>query len=351
MIHGGNVWQGDRPEAWLDYSANIRPEGAPGWVKEALEKAMSNLSYYPDLEMKKARAALGEYLNMPDEYVLPAAGGISAINLAVHMESTDMLQFTPCFAEYSMLAGNLGKTIRGIPLLNGRREIGEPAEIARERVLEGSMVWLCNPLNPVGCAFGRGQIERLIGLCEEKKAWLIIDEAFIEYCPEYSAVQLVKEHGNLLITGSMTKILGIPGVRLGYLCAQPEVIDVLSRHQLTWELSCFAESVLCALPEHRNDIAEDARLNRERRRQLKAGLEEMGIYVYPSESAFLLADFDRPVDEVAEYLRGKGILVRKCMNFEGIDDGCHLRLAVKDERSNNKLLETLREAMVCAENP
>lgn len=351
MIHGGNVWQGKGLEAWLDYSANIRPEGAPEWVKEALRRAMSNLSYYPDPEMKRARAALGEYLNMPEEYVLPAAGGISAINLAAHLETADMLQFTPCFAEYSMLAENLGKKIRGVSLLNGRRTIGEPAATAREQVREGSMVWLCNPLNPVGCAFERGQIERLIDLCEEKKAWLVIDEAFIEYCPEYSSVQMVKERRRLLITGSMTKILGIPGVRLGYLCAHPEVMDALSRHQLTWELSCFAEGVLCALPEHRNDIAEDARLNRARRGQLRAGLEEMGIYVYPSEAAFLLADFERPVDGLAEYLREKGILVRKCTNFEEIDDGRHLRLAVKDERSNEKLIETLREAIVCAENP
>ena len=47
MIHGGNVWQGNSPADWLDYSANIRPEGAPEWVKEAIMGAMDKVSYYP----------------------------------------------------------------------------------------------------------------------------------------------------------------------------------------------------------------------------------------------------------------------------------------------------------------
>ena len=97
MIHGGNVWQGDSPDQWLDYSANIRPEGAPQWVKNALAGAMDKLSYYPDPQMKKAKSALAEYLGIDREYVLPAAGGISAIDMSTHLESTGMLQFTPLF--------------------------------------------------------------------------------------------------------------------------------------------------------------------------------------------------------------------------------------------------------------
>ena len=71
MIHGGNVWQGNSPAQWLDYSANIRPEGAPDWVKDALMGAMDKLSYYPDQEMKRARQSLSAYLDLPAEYVCP----------------------------------------------------------------------------------------------------------------------------------------------------------------------------------------------------------------------------------------------------------------------------------------
>ena len=71
--------------------------------------------------------------------------------------------------------------------------------------------------------------------------------------------------------------------------------------------------------------------------------------VYPSHSACVLADFGRPVDAIAETLKERKILVRSCMSFDDINDGCHLRLAVKDEASNQKLIEALREVMICAE--
>lgn len=350
MIHGGNVWQGDSPAAWLDYSANIRPEGAPEWVKNALMSAMDKLSYYPDPGMKRAKEALSEYLDLPAECVLPTAGGISAINMATHLEGTGMLQFTPCFAEYSMLSENREKCVGNIPLLTSRHMIGDPAEQAKDKLFEGCTVWLCNPLNPIGCAFTAGQIERLLTLVEEKSGWLVVDEAFIEYCPEHSVVDLIKDHERLLVTGSMTKILGIPGVRLGYLCAQPQVLAEVGKYQLTWELSCFAEAVLCALPYHKADVQAYCEVNAQRRAHLIKGLEELGIYVYPSEAAFVLADFGKPVDGLIEKLKAREILVRQCMNFEGVNDGQHLRLAVKDEESNNKLLEAIREEIICAEN-
>ena len=350
MIHGGNVWQGNSPAQWLDYSANIRPEGAPNWVKAALMRAMDRLSYYPDPTMQKAKQALSNYLELPAEYVLPTAGGISAIDMATHLPGTRILQFTPCFAEYSMLSANRGKTIGSIPLLKGSHIVGDPAEQAEDRLFEGCTVWLCNPLNPIGCAFTPEQIERLLALVEEKHGWLVVDEAFIEYCPEHSVVSLIEKHERLLITGSMTKILGIPGVRLGYLCAQPQVIEKIGKYQLTWEVSCFAEAVLCALPEHKADVQAYCDVNTRRREHLRRGLEELGIYVYPSEAAFVLADFGKPVDGLIEKLKEKGILVRQCMNFEGVNDGHHLRLAVKDEESNNTLIEAIREEMICAEN-
>ena len=350
MVHGGNVWQGNSPAEWLDYSANIRPEGAPDWVKDELLGAMDRLPYYPDQEMKRARQALSEYLNLPAEYVLPTAGGISAIDLATHLPGTGMLQFTPCFAEYSMLSENRGKSIGNIPLLTGRHKIGDPAEMAKDRLFDGCTVWLCNPLNPIGCAFTPEQIERLLALVEEKNGWLAVDEAFIEYCPEHSVVGMIKEHERLLVTGSMTKILGIPGVRLGYLCAQPQALERIGKYQLTWEVSCFAEAVLCALPDHRADVQAYCDINARRREHLRRGLEELGVYVYPSEAAFVLADFGKPVEGLIERLKERGILVRQCMNFEGVSDGNHLRLAVKNEDSNNKLIEAIREEMICAEN-
>lgn len=350
MNHGGNVWQGGAPSDWLDYSANLRPEGAPRWVRDALTAGMENVRYYPDPTMRRARAALTEYLGLDGAQVLPTAGGISAIDLTAQLPASGALLATPCFGEYEMLCVRHGLRVHKASLLRTRHEIGDPAIQLKDALFEGALVYLCNPLNPVGAAFTRDQVETLLRQVEAANGHLVVDEAFIEYCPQRSVVDLIAHHPRLLVTGSMTKILGIPGVRLGYLCGQPEVINQLSGRQITWELSCFAEAVACALPEHREDILSDGETNARRREQLRAGLAELGVFVYPSEAAFVLADFGRPVAPLVKFLKNKHILVRECMNFDGINDGRHLRLAVKDEQDNERLLQALREAMVCAEN-
>lgn len=343
MKHGGNVWQGSAPSDWMDFSANLRPEGPPDWVREALIKGMENARYYPDPDMKRAKAALAEYLEIPADCVLPTAGGISAIHLANKLPCSETLLFTPCFCEYEQFAQS---PVRKASLLKAGHEIALPEEL---EIKENSLVWLCNPMNPVGYAFERAEIEGLLHRIEEKNSYLAVDEAFIEYCPQHSALECIEKHDHLLVTGSMTKILGIPGVRLGYLCAQPQLLEEIKAHQLTWELSCFAEAVALALPEHRAEIRADSMRNAERRDAFISGLKGLGIDVYPSGSACVLADFGRCVDGIVEKLRERKILVRSCMNFDGVDDGRHLRLAAKDEASNNKLIEILGEVLKCVE--
>lgn len=350
MNHGGNVWQGGVPGDYLDFSANIRPGGAPDWVLDALARAMEMVAYYPDPHMVRARAALAEYLNLPEEWVLPTAGGISAIDLAVHLKHRGMLALSPCFEEYAQQAVNLGVEVQQVSLLRAPHELKTLNEALKDQLFPNCALWVCNPLNPVGCGFSASEIGCLAQRIAEVKGHLLVDEAFIEYSPQNSAADLLGQNSHLVIAGSMTKILGIPGVRLGYLCAHPRILKALKRYQHTWELNCFAEAVLVEMPKHRASIRQEALKNALRREQLRQGLEALGAFVYPSAANFLLVDFGVPVQEIQRKLLKKRILVRDCRSFKGIDDGRHLRLAVKDAESNARLLAELKEAMACGEN-
>ena len=349
MNHGGNVWAGGDPSEWLDYSANIRPGGPPKWVREALLRAMDYVPYYPQLSMERARQALGRFLGLSAEMVLPTAGGIAAISLAARLKVDRVRVPAPAFLEYSQLSEQNGLSVEFAPLLGEGRRVLPPAEALGRDLKGNTCLWLCNPSNPVGVGFTQGEIRRLLGIAEERDCILVVDEAFIDYCPENSVRELLAGQPRLLITGSMTKILGIPGVRLGYLAGGERLKD-LAACQDPWNLNCFAESVLLSLPDHAEDIAEECARNRTRREAFRSGLEALGIYVYPSSANFFLCDFGRDVSPIEEKLYEQRILVRRCMNFPGVDDGQHLRLAVKDEQSNEIFLSKLEEAMQCAEN-
>jgi len=346
-MHGGNVWEGSSPEKWLDFSANLRPEGAPDWVYTAISEGIKNLGYYPDPQMRLARASVAEYLDLPEEYVWLTAGGISAIRMTDELETGEKILLTPCFSEYEQFSR--GK-IRKVCLLNEKREIKSPDEALDQQLTEKCLVWLCNPMNPIGIAFDLGIIENVLRMTEAVHGYLAVDEAFIEYCSGKSARSLLRDHSSLIITGSMTKVLGVPGIRLGYVCAAPETLNKIKANQITWELNCCAESIACDLPNHRREIEADAVLNAARREDLRAGLETLGFYVYPSEASFLLLYTDLNAEKLISEMKKHNILIRSCISFDGLADGHHLRIAVKDTASNAILIQRFREVVKCVES-
>ncbi|MBR3718760.1 MAG: aminotransferase class I/II-fold pyridoxal phosphate-dependent enzyme, partial [Firmicutes bacterium] len=112
----------------------------------------------------------------------------------------------------------------------------------------------------------------------------------------------------------------------------------------------FAEEIAAQLPLHREEMLEDARQSAERTKVFSKALQGLGVTVYPSSSNFVLIDLGREAEPVICALKEKKILVRRCMDFTGINDGRHLRLAVKDNETNQVFIDTLKEILTCAEN-
>ena len=323
--HGGYVWGSGDPSEWLDFSANLRPEGPAEWVRESLREALGKVRYYPDPEMKQARRGIALFLGVPEECVLPVSGGMAAIDLALQLDRGRVYTVPPTFGEYAARAAVHG---RESAVWEGKCEPGDTLVI-------------CNPNNPTGKVRMREEMRSLRETLKAGGGKLAVDEAFIEFCPEYS---LRGEPGpELVILGSFTKILGIPGVRLGYLCAAPETIDRLRRITLPWTPDAAAAEIAAALPDHREQIASDREMNRQRRSRFGEQLRKLGAEVYPSQSNFLLADFGRDMTAAAEKLKEKKILVRTCGSF-GLP-GSFWRLAVKTEEENTRLIAGLEEIL------
>ena len=325
MIHGGNVWKTGNPSDWLDFSANLRPEGPPDWVTETLRSTLDDIRFYPAPEMKRARRGLAGYLGIPEECVLPTAGGTAAIDLALTYRTGCVYIPEPAFGEYARRAE-----------AHGRAHAPWDGNCGR-----GETLILSNPDNPTGSIRCKETLLALHRALNSAEAELVVDEAFIDYCPENSLRGAIAP--GLMIVGSMTKVLGIPGARLGYLCAVPEVIRSVRDKMLPWSLGTQAAEIAAHLPEHAESIRRDAETNRRRREQFAAQLEQLGVKVMPSQSNFLLADFRRDMTEPVERLKEQGILVRTCTSF-GLENS-FLRLAVRTEKENGRLIAALEEIL------
>ncbi|MBQ8537401.1 MAG: histidinol-phosphate aminotransferase family protein [Clostridia bacterium] len=325
MRHGGNVWQGEGPSQWLDFSANLRPEGPPDWVLEAMAYGLKNVRYYPDRAMAKARAGLAAYAGTASRCILPTAGGAAAIDLVLQRSKGSVYIAPPTFGEYEQRAMVHGRQCRPWQGSCGK----------------GDTVFLANPNNPTGLAMARSQVLEIYEKVAAQGGEVIVDEAFIDYCPEHSVRRDVKP--GLAVVGSLTKILSIPGIRLGYVCAHPEAIEELARRALPWSISALAAEIAGRLGDHLPEISQDAAVNRRRRERFREKLQGLGIRVTPSQGSFLLVELPIDAEGIAAELKKRGILVRTCASF-GLPRG-YLRLAVKTDEENERLIRELGEIL------
>ena len=326
VYHGGDVWQGSAPGEYLDFSANLNPEGPPQWVRVAMLRGLENARFYPDLRQGAAVAGLSAHLGLPEACILPTAGGIEAIACAAGLSKRHAVA-QPTFQEYGALCG-------------AHRDV-KRSELVDYRPEPGETLWLCNPNNPTGEALPRGDVLALLEKLEAGGGRLVVDEAFIDYCPEHSVRYAVCDHPALIVLGSLTKVLAIPGVRLGYLAAHPSAMEGLRERLLPWRLNCVADAVAVALPGHGAEFREIRRLNAVRREAFAAALAAIGVKAHPSDANFLLCDFGRDMRPEIERLRERGILVRPCGMFPGLTHG-HVRLCVRTEGENGRLVAALK---------
>lgn len=321
MRHGGNVWDEGRPGDWVDFSANLRPEGVPGWVMETMRRAVEDTRFYPDRAMRAARHGLAAYAGVPEACVLPTAGGAQAIDLVLGDGQGRVLLTRPTFGEYAERA------------LAHRRDVID----YDGTVLPGDTVVRCNPNNPTGEVLPRRAVLALMEHVRDQGAELMVDEAFVDFCEDVSVRHDVGE--GLTVVGSLTKTLCIPGVRLGYVCAAPERIARLEKTMLTWSLNTLAVAVAAALPEHLDEMRADVARNTARRDSLMTALTALGVAVTPSQANFLLCDFHQDTTPLVAWLRERRMLVRTCASF-GLDSHW-LRLAVKTEEDNARLVSAI----------
>ena len=331
VVHGGDVWRGPRPGDYLDFSANLNPEGPPDWVRAAMLEGLDNARYYPDLSQRAAMEGMSAYLGLPGACLLPTAGGIEAAATAAALPVGGRHVIAePTFQEYARFCPNCISVRR-------TRLDGYVPEA-------GDCLWLCNPNNPTGDAIPRDDVLALLARMEAVGGRLVVDEAFMDYCPAHSVRDVAAARPALVVLGSLTKVLAIPGVRLGWMAGHPSVVARVRERQLPWRLNCLADAVAAALPGHGEYFERLRALNDARREAFAGALASVGARVYPSAANFLLCDFGRDMRPVAERLREQRLLIRLCGMFPGLTHG-HIRLCVRREGENRALVEALRREL------
>ena len=353
--HGGNPWklmreQGLSRAQVLDFSLDVNPLGFPEVVQTTVRDHVEDLRCYPDPDALALREAIAAYHEVPYETILPGNGSAELITLVTRFgPMANTLVIVPTFTEYAWAAEQAGATVVSHQLEETRGF--QPDFPTDERVRDLDGVFLCNPNNPTGVALPKDRVLRLADRCRASGCLLIVDEAYVEFTDRPQDVTVLPEasqRDNLVVLRSLTKCFAVPGLRLGYLVASPALVETLRAKQQPWPLNTFALAVGVALLTQGDYLARSRQLMRELRDEFQPAITTIpGLRPFPTSVNFALCKIEPATitsSDLTQRLAGRGILIRDCDSFPGLEPGRFIRLAIRTREENNRLFSALREA-------
>jgi histidinol-phosphate aminotransferase len=286
-------------------------------IAGAVTLAASTLNRYPDREFTELRVGLAAYLSGDAGFeVAPeqvwAANGSNEVMLQILQAfggpGRTAVSFAPTYSMYPEYARDAMTT-----WVAGRRheDFSFDLDDARRLVQEHqpSVVLLPSPNNPTGTALPHEVIGEL---CAIAPGVVVIDEAYAEFrrSDTPSALELLPEHRNLVVTRTMSKAFALAGARLGYLAAAPELCDALRVVRLPYHLSAITQAAASAALRHADELLGKVDELRAERDRTVEWLVDEGFEVAQSDANFVL--FGRFDDREAlwQQLLDRGVLIR-----------------------------------------
>lgn len=341
--HGGDVYQSGANTVIRDFSASINPLGYPEGLVEALCESLPDALHYPDRKSSRFIAAASGYYGVAERRLVAGNGSAELIDVALRAaHPRRLLLCPPDFGLYERFAPE-GCEVVEIP----RREATGftlDADALAAALSPGDVALFSNPSNPAGCVSAKDDVLALSQAAQKAGALLLVDEAFCDFCPERSVTGHAGAIPSLAVLRSMTKFFGIPGLRLGLLAAEENLIARVSELRQPWSVSTVAEAagVHCLADKNWGEKSRQyARRAREKFAQELALLP--GVTPFPSEVNYILARFEPPApdaDRVFERLREEGTLVRHCASF-GLGNR-FIRFAVRTVGENTDIIRHLK---------
>lgn len=347
-LHGGNIYKLKRDNGIevLDYSSNINPLGVPSSFKKAVIENFETLEKYPDIDYVELRTAIGNYNNCHIDNVVVGNGATEVLFLYMKaVKAKKVLIIAPTFAEYERAARAAGRDVKFFPL---SKDFSLNENMLLDFITDEDVVVMCNPNNPTGKFQNLEKIKKIADFLERKNKKLFIDEAFIEFVDDWKdKTAFLLKHKNIFILRALTKFFALPGVRLGYGLTHDEaILNEIKNIREPWSVNGVAEIAGKTMLLDTLYIHETENWIKKEKLWFYEELCKIdNIEVTPTETNFILVKL---LNDNAKSFRKKmienGVLVRDASNFMFLDES-YIRLAIKDRKKNEQVLEALRRVL------
>jgi len=224
----------------LDYSQSPFPP--PAQFVKALAKRVASLNSYPDPSYLLPKECLAKKHGVLPSNISLGNGADELIDLITVAFGNQILIPTPTFGQYELAAKRHNRTYRCINCLQG--EAFSLANIEQEAATAGSLIWLCNPNNPLGIVIPKKKILEFVA---NSPALVVVDEAYADFAAE-SVIASIRSQPRLIVLRTFSKGFGLAGLRIGYMIADVDIIAKIEAARQPFNLnSMAAEAVPIAL--------------------------------------------------------------------------------------------------------
>ena len=386
--HGGNqcgirrrLGLGDRP--LMDFSVSLNPLGPPPTVLAAARKAIDRSGEYPEPGCPRLTAKLAARHNVPEDCVIVGAGTSEIIRLIAQSLREVLALHARELGDPKMPLAHLIEPTYGeyrrASLLNELR-----TEVYRKPTMgwdldflpksANGIYWTGNPISPIGRVWERETLLRKVD--DAQGLLVVVDEAYLPFFADEAArtvTTAAASRTNLLALRSVTKIYAMPGIRVGYAVTSADLVSRLKQYQNPWSVDSPSEAGLLAALDDDEYLERSIELIEAESAWLTDRLWDVkgvrpvwpgrerpkGTPPRPNWVLVSLVDTPWTSVQVHEELARRGILVRECSNFSGLQPGGivtgpngleiltqgHLRFAVRTKAENDKLVSILADVL------
>jgi threonine-phosphate decarboxylase len=355
-FHGGNVWEVSEKykipvDQIIDFSISTNPLGVPEKAVESIRQHLNLIHHYPDPDHEWLLEALAESVGVAPDNVVVGNGSTELIYLFNEVFLEDGYEAVipvPTFSEYKAAIERFGGNMTLIKCDSANNFKLNLEELKKSVTKKTRIIFLCNPNSPAGWLYEKGDILQIIKFAADENVLVFVDEDYIDFVDDskrYSMAEYVNDYTNLFVLRSLTKFFGLAGVRIGFGVGSPDLVNVLKRVIMPWSVNSLAMFAAAEAVKDTEFIKKSRLLILNSKRQMLEMLKTIPwLKVYPSETNFLLIEIirkDLTSTQLAEGLAKKGLLIRDCKDFDGLNNR-FFRVAVRRPEENRKLVEQIK---------
>jgi len=335
LTTGGNI---------VRLSSNENPYGPCPKALQAITDSFGLACRYPDENNNVLIDKLATLNNVDRSQILLGDGSGEILKLCAEIftgpQNGKLVAADPTFEAILKHASANGAEVVKVPLTNTFAH-DPPKMLAAAK---GGLIYVCNPNNPTASITPKNELRDFITKTP-RETMILVDEAYFHFAdsPDYETViPLVKEHPNLIVSRTFSKIYGMAGLRCGYCVAQKETIERMRGNQMWDSVNCMALAAATASLDDPDHVPNGQRLNKEAKQFTTSELEKMGYKSIPSQANFIMFDCKRPVVPLIKAMKEQNIHVGRL--FPTLPN--HMRLTIGKKAEMEAFLAAFRQLMV-----